>query len=67
MFQREVPLFLEIPAFPYNAVSDRSKKASVPECYLSVNAPPSCVTDTDQRAFSYMYAMYALIKGFPTF
>ena len=29
--QREVPLFLYIPEFPYNTVCDRSKEAHMPQ------------------------------------
>ena len=33
-FQREVPLFLEVPKFPHNAAWDRWKEASMPNTIL---------------------------------
>ena len=51
--QREVPLFLELPEFPYNAMQDKSKEASMPKIssiHLAILLEHRLVTDTPEAA-----------------
>jgi len=54
--QREVPLFLKVPEFPYNAVQDMWKEAPVPKTspiHSTVSTEHRLVTDTDRRTEGY--------------